>query len=276
MSELEQLVAAAVFGAGASKIALAPFEAVGEYWKDRIKARIERTWRKAESKAAGATIEAPDRVRFKVFTEAAFADDEIISEYLGGVLAASGSDDSAASIIGQISRLSARDLRLHYVLYRELRRLLNAPDAPTIRDINNDHQIGYSLELFFPLVELSEALELPSGPEGVVALQTSLRSLAREQLVAPFGGHGMTFGPSPEGFLVGSVHELEAFLSEKTVPDVGAVVRPSVTGMTMMAWGVGARDPNPATYRGLISVVDVSPPIPPCPGAVLVMNLPRK
>ncbi len=53
--------------------------------------------------------------------EAAFTDDELSADYLGGVLAASGpDDDSGVPIIAQIGRLSSLQLRMHYVMYREL------------------------------------------------------------------------------------------------------------------------------------------------------------
>ena len=261
---------------GGAKLGLAPVEALAEHWKDRIKARLDRTGRIAEEKARGRPLEAPERVMFKVLTEAAFSDDEIVSDYLGGVLAASGPDDSAASVVGQIGRLSSRELRLHYVIYRELYRLLKLPTAPFLRDINNDWHTGRTLEMFVDLNELRTAVALPLTPDGVVGLQTALRSLGREQLVAAYGGHGMTFGPSPEGFLVGSAHELEAFVVNRTLPSDGVIVRPTVTGMTMMAWGIGARPPSPAAFRGLPDIPSLTPAIPTCLSAALVETLPRK
>jgi hypothetical protein len=261
---------------GGVRLALAPVDAVAEHWKDRIKARLDRTAQSAREKAGDRSLEASERIMFKVLTEAASSDDEIVAEYLGGVLAASGPDDSAASIVGQIGRLSSRELRLHFSIYRELHRLLHLPNAPILQDINNDWHTGRTLELFVDLDELRGSVGLPLTPDGVVGLQTALRSLAREQLVAPYGGHGMTFGPAHEGFMVASAHDLEAYVGNRSVPSAGVIVRPTVTGMTMMVWGVGARDPSPATFQGLPTISPSVPTVPTCPSAVLVATLPRK
>jgi hypothetical protein len=261
---------------GGVRLALAPVDALAEHWKDRIKARLDRTARSAREKADDRPLEAPERIMFKVLTEAAFSDDEIVAEYLGGVLAASGPDDSGASIVGQIGRLSSRELRLHFSIYRELHRLLHLPNAPFLQDINSNWHAGRTLELFVDLDELRGAVGLPLTPDGVVGLQTALRSLAREQLVAPYGGHGMTFGPAQEGFMVGSAHDLEAYLGNQSVPSAGVIVRPTVAGMTMMAWGVGARDPSPATFQALPTIPSSDPPVPTCRSAVLVETLRRK
>jgi hypothetical protein len=121
------LIAAVVLGhltAGAGAVVSAPLNAYAEHWKDRVKERLDRTAAAAEAKMNGQPLELNDRVAYKVLSEAAINDDELIADYLGGVLAGtSAEDDSGAAIVAQIGRLSAAQLRLHYVVYRELRRL---------------------------------------------------------------------------------------------------------------------------------------------------------
>lgn len=114
-----QLAVLAYLGAAGYKLAMAPVEAVSEHVKERVGERLARTRQAADAKAGGRPLQVPDRVAFKALTEAAFTDDELISEYLGGVLAASGpDDDGGAAVVAQIGRLSARQLQMHYIVYR--------------------------------------------------------------------------------------------------------------------------------------------------------------
>jgi hypothetical protein len=89
---------------------------------------LERTREAADAKAAGRPLDVGDRIAYKALGEAAFADDPIIADYLGGVLAASGpNDDEGAAIVALISRLSSTQLRVHYIIFREIRRLWPDP-----------------------------------------------------------------------------------------------------------------------------------------------------
>jgi hypothetical protein len=122
-----ELIGAVVLGnlsSGALKVASAPADALAEHWKARIKARLDRTSKAAGFASHGRPIEANDRVAFKALSEAAFNDDELVADYLGGVLAGSTADDDAGvAVVALIGRLSALQLKLHYLIYRELRRL---------------------------------------------------------------------------------------------------------------------------------------------------------
>ena len=109
--------------AGVGQVVAAPLDALAGDLKDRVSRRLRAIGDNAEAKADGRPIEAPDRVLVKALTEGGFVDDEIAVDYLGGVLAASDASDEAAPIIAQIGRLSAAQLRLHFIIYREVRRL---------------------------------------------------------------------------------------------------------------------------------------------------------
>ena len=76
------------------------------------------------------------RVTRDVLWNGAFSQDKICAEYFGGVLASSrtddGKDDSSIQFVDVIKSLSAKQLRLHYVAYYALNKLLVQEE----RDIN--------------------------------------------------------------------------------------------------------------------------------------------
>lgn len=88
---------------------------------------LSRILRKAATKL-GDPDRLPDeaginpRVMRAVVDEGTYFDDELAAEYFGGVLASDRhtavSDDSAAIWSQMLSRMSSRDIRTHYVLYR--------------------------------------------------------------------------------------------------------------------------------------------------------------
>lgn len=88
----------------------------------------------AKKDARGDVRELSPRLLRRVFDEALYADEEIVAEYLSGVLASSGDgnkNDRGVAITALIRRLSALQLRVHYVLYSELLR----------------HKIGHPVDL---------------------------------------------------------------------------------------------------------------------------------
>jgi len=75
-----------------------------------------------KSRASNAGI-VPARVAFVMLEDGSLCDDELMAEYLGGVLAGArtptGKDDRAVSWIKIIAGLSALEIKAHYLLYRE-------------------------------------------------------------------------------------------------------------------------------------------------------------
>lgn len=83
-----------------------------------------RIAQKAEAKSRGGRDGIVNtRVAFLMLEDGSLCDDELMTEYLGGVLAAArtptGKDDRAVSWIKTITGLSALEARAHYLLYRE-------------------------------------------------------------------------------------------------------------------------------------------------------------
>lgn len=100
-----------------------------EYYQRK---NVERVVRRAEAKADTSTDGAiPPRVAAEIFDKAQWASDELVAEYLSGVLASSrsseGDDDRGLPWTALVGRLSADQLRLHYALYSGFRQLVLEP-----------------------------------------------------------------------------------------------------------------------------------------------------
>ncbi len=91
--------------------------------RDRI---IAKAYRKIPNPEDGK--QANLRVTRDALWSGAFADDEVCAEYFGGVLASSrsqdGKDDAAIQFVDVIKSLSSKQLRLHYIIYNALNKLL--------------------------------------------------------------------------------------------------------------------------------------------------------
>jgi hypothetical protein len=107
------------------------------------------------------------RVARDVLLSGPFAEGDVCAEYFGGALASSrsvdGVDDSCVPFVAVIKSLAASQLRLHYIVYSTLQRLLNrhqprlnvgnsseiheASFYMTGVDIQFDHSIPYDVDL---------------------------------------------------------------------------------------------------------------------------------
>jgi hypothetical protein len=182
----------------------------GKYLQDRVYQRLAATLGKASGKSE-TPIEASDRVKAKVFGEAAFTDDDITLEYLAGVLAASGpEDDAGSSVVAQIARLSADQLLFHYVVYRELRRLW--PATP-LNLYQQQEARGAGIR-----IQLHELL----GPIAPGRFGNVVGTLIRERLLDE---HHQTAQETIDGVGVWTVQ-----------------VRPTGLGAELFLWGHGAKD----------------------------------
>lgn len=189
---------------------MTPSEARRELWKETLKERFGRVEKAASAKTGGEPLTINDRVAFKALTEATITDDEVTADYLGGVLAASEPDDDpGAAVVARIGRLSSHQLRLHYVIYRELRRLW-PPAAPLNLHMDTQAKQG---GLRLPLEDLLSAL----GTIGIRDLSANITVLVQEGLLAD--------------------HWRVHVAQNRPV----AEVRPSGLGAEFFLWGHGAK-----------------------------------
>jgi hypothetical protein len=210
MSELEviQAVVLTHLTLGVGDIARAPLKGVAADLEARVRTNLSRIGQNAERKTAGQALEANARVLSKALIEGGYAEDEIVVDYLGGVLAASTSDDAAAPIIAQIGRLSSVQLRLHFVIYREIRRLNLSRNIPF-------YSAGASKQGEVS-IDASELLAAVNAEWNVVG--SGLAVLAREGLLRDF----------------------ELRVETETQPAL-ALAHPSGLGAELFLWGNGTR-----------------------------------
>ena len=119
-AELE-LIAAAVTGAlagGMAKPLVAPAEALAEHWKAKVRSP-RALGKEVERRSQTGDVLVNERVAYRILSEAAFTDDDVVTNYLAGVLVGTSPDrDDGIPVLAEIARLSAFQLRMHYVLYR--------------------------------------------------------------------------------------------------------------------------------------------------------------
>lgn len=149
---------------------------------------VERVAKRAEAKTdTEVNGSIPPRVAAEVFEKAQWADDEFVAEYLSGVLATArtpaGKDDGAVSWTALVGRLSADQLRLHYILYRAIRILGVRREWESLSEALKDPLvIAYS--------NLLPAMEIPWTDEGIVRLLDAVYGLHAEGLVSDSLAHG--------------------------------------------------------------------------------------
>lgn len=120
------------------KITGPSLEAVGaalERWTVQRLKNVGRVVQNAGAKLGSRLEEpgaVPPRVMMRILEDGSWSDDDVVIEYLGGVLASSysegGRDDRGTSWAALVSHLSAPALRTHYMIYGSLRRLLVGDD----------------------------------------------------------------------------------------------------------------------------------------------------
>jgi hypothetical protein len=92
-----------------------------EYRARNVARIVERADAKSRSRGAGTRVN--PRVAHVLLADGSYCDDELMANYLGGVLAGSrtpdGLDDRAVAWSKVITSLSSLQIRAHYLLYRE-------------------------------------------------------------------------------------------------------------------------------------------------------------
>jgi hypothetical protein len=249
------------------------------YLADPLMSRAEERLRRfvpvLQARLGDRPYRASDRVTVRALEEAALTDDALLASYLGGVLAASGpEDDTGAAVIAQIGRLSALQLRLHFVLYRAVQQF-DAVDATQLIDLRDPDELRAAYSLFIPVQEVNIALGgLTEGPSAIERVSSMMRVLAREGLIASeLEGSGWRVTP---GYEIGDPTKLEKmFRSESSIPGPGLVAGPTPSGIELFLWGIGGDDHDPAALRTIpVALVDqLHPQVPSCPGAHTLREL---
>lgn len=228
---LEAALAYKVFGPSASL--------VGHQLADLMRFAEDNVRRAAEATVTklGARVEQPGalspRSLLKAFNEAAISDDEVVAEYIGGVLAsgrdAEGRDDRAVNWTALIGRLSSDQLRLHYTLYETLRSV--ASGVVSHQDLNLGlNSEREELATHVSAVGLFVALGWLDPEQQFLRFTEAFDGLHREGLV----DHEYMFGSADD---IRAQFPNLGHLSD--VNDVGLVWTPSLRGVMLYLWGHG-------------------------------------
>jgi hypothetical protein len=117
------------------------------------------------------------RVARDVLWNGAFSESEICAEYFGGIMASSrsedGKDDSAIQFVDVTKSLSSKQLRLHYVIYNSLNKLLVS--SGTRINVGMGTELG-ERKVWFASLELTSTLGL--------TIETDLNILHRHGLIS--------------------------------------------------------------------------------------------
>lgn len=129
---------------------------------------VERMFKRATERSNGSAEPVNPRVLARTVDEAAVSDDEVMAEYLGGVLASSrtpnGKDDRGVAFVSKVERLSSSTLALHYACYAYAALVLAGQDVnPQEETKLQPHRVFVPLDDIFASARLTEVTALTHG-----------------------------------------------------------------------------------------------------------------
>jgi hypothetical protein len=176
----------------------------------------------------------PPRVAHRLLEDGSYCDDELMAEYLGGVLAGSrtpdGRDDRAVTWSALVTSMSALEVRAHFLIYRAIARKVQGTDV-NLWDKPGRH----AATLVCDAVEFVQTVGSGSGLSSHEVLPNTIPGLYRLGLVDEYSW--------------GS--EIAAELS----------IRPTVPGIQLYGWALGRPGfGHPAEFTALEDTWDESLP----------------
>ena len=217
---------------------------------DKCNVNLDNVFKNATSKL-GARLEEPGgvspRVLKHVLDDGRFADEEIVVEYYGGLLAGSksltGKDDRALPYLAKVQQMSAYQLRLHFLFYFEILRIFK--DAPfNLGDGNTwpKHALILPHALFLNALPKEEWVQENYWK----IMAQAVVGLSQEGLVSRY-----TYG------------DLEKKNQQFEDAPVNAILMaPSFLGAELFMWAVGAESPSGHDFFSLDPlVIDKAIPI---------------
>lgn len=231
---------ARVFGPAADEMG----EAFGRYTSYRVGNAtkiVEAASRKNGPKNEGGQV--PPRLAHSLLDAGSYCDDEVMVDYLGGVLAGgrtpSGRDDRAVSWSNLITQLSAAQLRTHYLLYTAwIDFLREHPDVNPATD-------GYDGLLYLDTVELVELLgDTGEGASHGSLLSHAVGGLGRTDLISP-----LTWGFGPPEMAAKNTNREQSHLENLWDSNHLLWCVPSMSGFELWAWAHGLSEFDQDTLR---------------------------
>lgn len=230
-----------VFGPAADEIG----QALGRFTSYRV-GNVKRIAENADQKARGRDGMIPPRLAHSMLEDASFCDDELMAEYLGGVLAAgrspSGRDDRAVTWSKMVTSMSSLQLRTHFVFYREWAYALHGNTQVKLSTNIGQAVMYVDLDDLYPI--LAEAVPDLAWNDTVTDVLTGL---SRFDLIG-------------DAWAVGTAANIDSITDADSLP-FERVFRayPTITGLALYGWACGLPGVSPAdfTQREELLAIDV-------------------
>lgn len=162
------------------------------------------------------------RVLKHVVDEGRFCEDDLTSEYYGGILASSrsriGRDDRGVTLLALIKDLSVYQLRFHFVIYLTVNRLFKGQSF-NLGDGNDCHKMRF----FIPMDVYRTAMGFTEGEDPNTILPHCLFGLDKHKLISDFASGQTEF-----------LHK-----QHKSIPGEGILLAPTLPGAELFLWAVG-------------------------------------
>ena len=167
-----------------------------------------------------------------IINEGSYADDFLSIEYFSGVLASSRTsisrDDRGAYFNSLISRLSAYQLRMHYIFYHALKKEFNG------KDINfGISEERTKMRLFISWSSFIKAMDFTDKEMNQTYTNHTINGLLKEELIDPW-------------FQYGSKEHLQKYFKKAFEP--GLLLQPNRIGFELFFWAYGLGEENPKSF----------------------------
>lgn len=207
-------------------------DSIGETLKRWVEKRTENVGRVLEN-AASKLDSGPDergavplRVAARLLEEGSYCDDDIMVEYLGGVLASArttvGRDDRGARWVALVTSMSSYAIRLHYVAYTAAQICLRTHPVVVEWGNESDYQ---QLTFVVAANELTVSMEFDESEDPEDIVPETMFELAREGMITNW-----TYCP-PKDF--------ERRYNRTSPPGGAFTFHPTSVGIQLLAWAHG-------------------------------------
>jgi hypothetical protein len=242
---------ARVLGPSADEIG----EALRRYTAYRLR-NVGRIVETADAKAAHVDDDAivNPRVARVLLEEGSYCDDNLMTNYLGGVLAGSrtsdGRDDRAVTWSRLLTGLSALQTRSHYLLYREWAARLHEIPGLSLSTASDRDKASMHLDL----IEFETVLSAGSSVHASVAVPHAIYGLIGAGLLS----QDYAYGSGRKRFSVAAKTGVVARSRFERV----LIVSPSPSGMELYGWAQGLPGLLPFQFTSKALPFELADPIP--------------
>ncbi|MEV8214998.1 hypothetical protein [Leifsonia sp. NPDC077715] len=219
-------------------------QALGAYTQRRVD-NLATVVKKANTKSRGREGSVHPRVAHRLIEEGSYADDEMMAEYLSGVLASARTpdeaDDRGVSLAALVTSMSSIQVRLHFLLHRTWVDRIAGIDEDLV---SMGDQRG-KLTLRGDVIELADALGIPRDDKLQARVTHAFAGLIRLGLIE----NAWTLGPREESDPLEWLGYYQC--------------QPTPFGFDLYGWALGMPDVSTAQARTYaLAEFDPSLPLP--------------